>query len=420
MYITSAEIKNIKSINALKWQLDEGEYAGWHVLIGDNGSGKSTFLRSLALALIGETEAQSLRQNWREWLPKHAQDGDIRLHILLDKAYDSDSTDTITHEYAFHLYRTSDRLNVISSYSYSDVDSQQETQYQGWFSSAYGPFRRFTGGENQYKKLYQSHPRLAAHLSIFGEDVALTEVVDWLRDLKFKQLEIKIEGDILSQITAFINQDGFLPNETKLVEVSSEGVFFNNSDGSLVSIDNLSDGYRSILSMTLELIRQMQIAYNTNDLFTEDGTQVKMPGVVLIDEIDSHLHPTWQLKIGRWFREHFPQIQFIVTTHSPLICQAADIGSVWRLPKPGTDEVFERIEGTALKRLLYGDIGEAYSTNAFDVTTTRSEKSKEMGEELAGLNTKEVFVALTNDEKNRQQELQTILPTKANTIKQGD
>ena len=48
-------------------------------------------------------------------------------------------------------------------------------------------------------------------------------------------------------------------------------------------------------------------------------------GVILIDEIDAHLHPAWQKRIGFWLKAHFPNIQFIVTTHSPFICQAADI-----------------------------------------------------------------------------------------------
>jgi predicted ATP-binding protein involved in virulence len=54
--------------------------------------------------------------------------------------------------------------------------------------------------------------------------------------------------------------------------------------------------------------------------------------------IDAHLHPTWQKNVGKWFQDRFPNIQFIVTTHSPLICQAATHGSVWHLPHPGSDE----------------------------------------------------------------------------------
>ena len=49
-------------------------------------------------------------------------------------------------------------------------------------------------------------------------------------------------------------------------------------------------------------------------------------GVVLIDEVDVHLHVSWQRSIGFWLKKHFPNVQFIVTTHSPFVCQAADPG----------------------------------------------------------------------------------------------
>ena len=96
-----------------------------------------------------------------------------------------------------------------------------------------------------------------------------------------------------------------------------------------------------------------------------DPSKIIVPGVVLIDEIDAHLHPTWQRRIGFWFRKHFPNIQFIVTTHSPLICQAAEVGSVWHLPTPGSGEQLQQVTGDTLRRLIYGNVLEAYGTEVF-------------------------------------------------------
>ena len=48
----------------------------------------------------------------------------------------------------------------------------------GWFSVAYGPFRRFAGGNPEWAKVFYSQPKLGAHLSVFGEDVALTEALE--------------------------------------------------------------------------------------------------------------------------------------------------------------------------------------------------------------------------------------------------
>ena len=94
--------------------------------------------------------------------------------------------------------------------------------------------------------------------------------------------------------------------------------------GAQVAVEEMSDGYRSILSLTLELIRLMFSTFDTRaalDAINTTAGTIALPGVVAIDEIDAHLHPAWQQRIGDWFVEHFPETQFFVTTHSPIICR---------------------------------------------------------------------------------------------------
>lgn len=144
-----------------------------------------------------------------------------------------------------------------------------------------------------------------------------------------------------------------------------------------------------------------------------DPSKVIAPGVVLIDEVDAHLHPTWQRKIGQWFRKYFPNMQFIVTTHSPLICQAAEHGTVFRLPRPGTDETGRMIVGDELNRLVYGNVLDAYGTELFGENVTRSEASEKKLQQLAELNSKELREGLTPKERKKQNELRRMLPTTA-------
>ncbi len=138
---------------------------------------------------------------------------------------------------------------------------------------------------------------------------------------------------------------------------------------------------------------------------------VNLPGVVAIDEVDAHLHPSWQREIGTWFTRCFPQVQFIVTTHSPIICQNAT--SVWRLPTPGTDEVGGRIEGDMLKRLIYGSVLDAYGTGFFGQDVARSEKSKELLQKLGRLNRKALEGTITDEERVVMEELRRAMPTRA-------
>jgi hypothetical protein len=164
--------------------------------------------------------------------------------------------------------------------------------------------------------------------------------------------------------------------------------------------------------MTFELIRQMTNEFEQHRVFDPaDPTRIIVPGVVLIDEVDAHLHPTWQRRVGLWFRTHFPKMQFIVTTHSPLVCQAADVGSVFRLPTPGTNQKAEMVAGKELDRLLYGNVLDAYGTEMFGSNVARSERSLYMSSRLAELNQKEVYTGLTPEEREEQKKLRATLPS---------
>jgi hypothetical protein len=211
----------------------------------------------------------------------------------------------------------------------------------------------------------------------------------------------------------FINDSEFLSHKCKIADVTSKEVIFVDPRGVKVALEELSDGFRAILSMTFELIRQMTLAFRKDELFDASGTKITVPGVILIDEVDAHLHPTWQRRVGLWFREHFPNMQFIVTTHSPLVCQAADIGTVFRLPTPRSGEKASMVTGKDLDRLLYGSVLDAYGTEMFGANIARSEKSIFLAQQLAELNQKEVHVGLTPEELELQKNLRATLPTAA-------
>src|SRR6185503_17221903 len=110
---------------------------------------------------------------------------------------------------------------------------------------------------------------------------------------------------LLARLFEFVNASDLLPNGARIVEVSSDAVVFRDANGALVPVDDLSDGYRSILSLAFELIRQLVAEFGDERIFSADEPRILVPGVVLIDEIDVHLHPRWQRRIGHWFVERF-------------------------------------------------------------------------------------------------------------------
>lgn len=137
-----------------------------------------------------------------------------------------------------------------------------------------------------------------------------------------------------------------------------------------------------------------------------------------MDEVDAHLHPSWQHEVGLWFRRHFPRVQFIVTTHSPLLCQAAEQGTVWRLPRPGSEELPREITGVELSRIVYGNVLDAYGTGVFGEGLERSESARERLHRLAELNVKELRRGLSEAERQEQEELRAGQPTSAAVVHQ--
>lgn len=423
MYIQKLTIKNIRSIASFDMTFNSP--AGWHVIIGDNGAGKSTIVRAISLGIIGPNDSKALRLNLSDWGRRdETGPGSIHLSVLKseqDSKAGQGRSRTKPFDAILTLSRKQNNGYTLDGNKGAPFENIWSSAY-GWFSCAFGPFRRFTGGEKEWMKVYNSDPRAAAHLSVFGEDVALTEAIDWLKNLHIKTLEKasidpgnpNTDETILEALKSFLNDGGLLPHGAKLDAISSEGVFFIDGNGSRVDVTQMSDGYRSILSLTFELIRQMVRAYGAEAVFSNFSRrkyQVDLPGVVLIDEIDAHLHPTWQAKIGEWFISVFPKIQFIVTTHSPLICRASKSGSIWRLRAPGSEQQSGEVTGTDKERLLYGDLLDAYGTELFGRNVTQSNAGLALTEELAMLNMKSFKEKLTNTEKNKLEHLKSITST---------
>ncbi len=88
---------------------------------------------------------------------------------------------------------------------------------------------------------------------------------------------------------------------------------------------------------------------------------------------DAHLHPEWQREIGFWLKHHFPKIQFLVTTHSPLVCQAADPMGLFVLPEPGSMDRARQLSPDEHRRIIAARPETILLTKAFGLTNTRSD-----------------------------------------------
>lgn len=453
MYIQKLTLHNIRSIGHFDMHFPEP--AGWHVLIGDNGAGKSTIVRSAALVMLDVDDINGARQNWNDWLSQQATTGSIEAVVQPDESFDGaadpvESRITFAREneglqtpallsqvvfrgrpsYFRNAPSGAPEYRTYSSFlsANNPVPGSLSSGYPAWFSAAYGPYRRFSGGSPEFESVFRSNPRLGMHLSVFSEGVALTEALTFLRDTYARELETKVhrssgtsvtdptipQTSVIGDLKTFVNEAGLLPHGTTIDRVELSGVYFRDANGNHITTLQLSDGYRSMLSLIFELIQQLIRAYGPDTVFANVRAglmHIDVPGVVMIDEIDTHLHPTWQTRIGDWFLRCFPRIQFIVTTHSPLICRACERGSIWRLAAPGSPEPSGEVTGQERDRLIYGTVLDAFGTEIFGNEVSQSERGQAMGARVAHLNMKSFKGTISESERQELYALRAKMPT---------
>jgi len=136
---------------------------------------------------------------------------------------------------------------------------------------------------------------------------------------------------------------------------------------------------------------------------------VKNSGVVLVDEMELHLHPAWQQKIGYWLKAHFPNIQFIVTTHSPFICQAAD-GLIRLSPSGAGRPAAEILNKQDFTQVVTGGADDAVVSALFGLPHAHSLKVEEQRDRLARLEARELRGVITDAERDELIGLQKTLP----------
>jgi len=431
MYIKRIFIENIKCFgkgeNAVDIDLQrpDGSYAGLTVLAGRNGSGKSTFLRAIALAVAGIRMDQSLQESFRDWITRGEKECRVSTELTFGKE-DKFDNDPIQHpinpdKTSFETGLKWDYREDKSEPKISSIPSSEAKIYWawygpwsenpvGWFIAGYGPFRHLpANGMDRYKGK-NSPLRLNQLASLFREDISLSEAISWLKEVYLRRLEDRPGAQEIEDGILALLDDGLLPGGMKVQKVDSDGLWVT-LNGQDLPLKELSDGYRTVAALVVDLARQLFETYGEFKISRKDGNyQVLYPGVVLIDEIDAHLHISWQQQIGSWLKSHFPALQFIVSTHSPFICQEADPGGLLRLPTAGEGRSVEHVSEELFKIVKNGSINESVLTELFGLETSHSQASEKMQEELAKLEVLVIRGEATPTQKKQYKELSGQLP----------
>lgn len=422
MYISKITLKNVRGFESLEFNLDRGNqsFAGWTVFTGDNGSGKTTLIRAIALGIAGKEIARSILPSFRGWIRGNASsEASISLNIapepVDDRKLGRPTKSPFEAVLAFENNEGPEPVLVSKSPAKSKKapianQSIWSTNPQGWFACGYGPFRRVFGASAEAQRL-MSAPSTSRWVTLFNEAATLREVDEWLRDIKYKALEEKEDQKRELDVVLSILRDEFLPREIQIDGVDSEGLWLRDSNGVRLSWTEMSDGYRAAVALLSDILRQMIRTYGFDGLYAQDESgkiQIVRSGVVLIDEVDAHLHPSWQREIGFWLKRHFPRVQFLVTSHSPIIVQAADRNGVFVLPEPGSKEPPHALSQEEYSKVIASRPDTILLSSAFGLQNTRSEPIVQKRAQYSKLQSKKKAGSRLSPAEEDQ--LQTLLP----------
>lgn len=416
MYVKSIGLENVKGFKALEFDFERPDhsFAGWTVFVGGNASGKSTLLKAIALALIGTDIGRQLIISPAGWISQSKTRAEAMLRIRWDKSHDffkkggatpgatfeagvrwSVNSDDARNnsEFVTPDFRAVDQRNPRGTRIMTTARGPWNPNARGWFSAGYGPMRRLSGSSSESSRLGGGSGAISRFVTLFREDAALSESETWLRLNHSRQIE---SNDLdLARLLAGVRKlldDGLLPHGMKISRITVDHVYVKDGRGVELPMRDISDGCRSVYATVLDLVHGMAEVYGTTDLFDENETGqpiVTKPGVVLIDEIEAHLHPKWQHDIPEWLKAHFPAVQFIVSTHSPLVAQAADPNGIFVLPSQ--DEIGReprRLDADEFERLRLRQAEKTLLGTAFGLKSTRSKWADDRIKEWKLLNAK--------------------------------
>ena len=325
MRVRQVQLKNISCFGAHTFDFTDpetGNVCDWVVILGENGTGKSTLLRMLGLALLGRDMIHNVASTgWQRYVRAGCPKGQVVAK------FEGSTRETRGRESP--IVEATFDLRLGSGYGLKqDVEAAEEDARFlwdrlhneafgiGWFACGYGAFRRVPAetSDSRAQSLTTTGSKPYRFATLYNEYTPLTRVSDWMMDLELRRLKGP-DAELAKVRLAHARRalETAMPN-TRFKEITADGVIFTEN-GVDLPLHQLSDGYRSVGGLVGDLVRRL------TDAFPKIKDPLRTEGVVLIDEIDIHLHPRWQGSVVETLRELFPKMQFIVTSHSPFVAQ---------------------------------------------------------------------------------------------------
>jgi nucleoside phosphorylase/energy-coupling factor transporter ATP-binding protein EcfA2 len=358
--IALTQVRGFADIEITAGEPDKSRKGAWIVLLGDNGVGKTTVLRALALALSP---------------PETGQAALSRLDLAAGMVRAGHSRATIEVHSGGGLLPI---VTIASGNSRERLDFQASQRRRFRFVVGYGCRRGSAlGGAAR-----DARPTpLGTIETLFDESANLIHAETWLRAWKLAEAEAP-EGSADARFFHAIISVLCKLLDLQSITVTRDRVEVHGRSVGKVPLSALSDGYLTTAGWVLDMVAHWIEEARREELAIDDTFNERMTGVALVDEIDLHLHPRWQREILKTIRELFPNMSFVVTTHNPLTLLGAQPGEIQILRRDEKDgvvgaEQHDLPPGATAEQVLTGDWFGLAST-LDDATLDLLEKHREL------------------------------------------
>jgi energy-coupling factor transporter ATP-binding protein EcfA2 len=413
VYLKKLRLQNIKCFEdvTLEFPVRDGSYAGWNVILGENGRGKSTLLRSIALSTLPLIDAIVATEEHAGRFVRRGAGGEFQVTagLVFHEAETELSRATPNKPYSRPLH-FSPQGKLFPNLNERLVNPLFNTPF--WEGTiphvlcyGYGPFRRLEGPPSPVPSAFQFPRPLSRFVTLFTDEIGLAEATRGLIDLYVASIDPQHRSHRTAQQTlAAVSEvvNALLPGGVQLDSITSEMVRFKTAGGLDLTEKELSDGYRSFLALVFDLLRHLAVRFGSAfpAMIQREGNRIAVntEAVVLIDEADAHLHPSWQRELGERLRQVFPKVQFVVTTHSPFVAQEATDGGLFVLRAGANgavvvDQPVASVRGWTASQVLTSPL--------FGLESTRDPETESLIREQATLTARERAGSLTPAEKKR-------------------
>jgi hypothetical protein len=373
-YFTGLTVENVRSFSSpqhLDLSDGKGRPSRWTIMLGDNGTGKTTLLQCLAGMTPQELMVQQRTEQLKVYVPDifHKSPPHDRYRTLM--RVDAKLLN-LTAQFAQGSKLESAAANFNRSVITLHIakgggnsTSNYTANYKLFTIYAYGAGRRI--GSAALSDLRDSDPQA----TLFDDNCALLNAEEWLLQAdyavaKSNDLVAARRRDRIKNILIRLLPD---VDDLRIQAGTSQTAFVEASTPfGWVPMRSLSSGYRSVVAWMVDLASRLFDRYpNSEDPLAE-------PAVVLVDQIDLLLHPKWQRELVQNLSSIFRNTQFIVTAHSPLIVQAATEATIILLRREGDHVVIDNradsVRGWRLDQIIASDL--------FDNLGTRDPKTEDL------------------------------------------